>query len=108
MPGGDRTGPLGRGARTGRGLGYCSGYDDGGFFFGRGRALSRGRGFGRGMGTGRGFGRGIGFRSFPAEEPLPPRDTAPSKEDEKEYLKRTLGDLEEEIKSIKSRLKELD
>ncbi|NPA39927.1 MAG: DUF5320 domain-containing protein, partial [Thermodesulfobacteria bacterium] len=25
MPWGDRTGPLGMGPRTGRGLGYCSG-----------------------------------------------------------------------------------
>jgi hypothetical protein len=27
MPGGDRTGPLGTGPRTGRGLGYCGSYD---------------------------------------------------------------------------------
>lgn len=27
MPGGDRTGPLGRGPMTGRGAGYCSGFD---------------------------------------------------------------------------------
>lgn len=26
MPGGDGTGPLGRGPRSGRGAGYCSGY----------------------------------------------------------------------------------
>jgi hypothetical protein len=31
MPGGDRTGPLGVGPRTGRGLGYCCGYDRPGF-----------------------------------------------------------------------------
>ena len=38
MPGGDRTGPLGLGPRTGRGLGYCSGYNRPGFMsraFGR-------------------------------------------------------------------------
>ena len=39
MPGQDRTGPLGQGPLTGRGLGPC------------------GRGFGRGRG--RGFGRGV-------------------------------------------------
>jgi hypothetical protein len=27
MPWGDRTGPLGLGPRTGRGLEFCSGYD---------------------------------------------------------------------------------
>lgn len=27
MPGGDRTGPQGTGPRTGRGMGYCSGYN---------------------------------------------------------------------------------
>ena len=27
IPGGDRTGPTGAGPRTGRGLGYCNGYD---------------------------------------------------------------------------------
>jgi hypothetical protein len=31
MPGGDRTGPRGAGPRTGRGMGYCSGYDWPGF-----------------------------------------------------------------------------
>jgi len=54
MPGGDRTGPVGYGTRTGRGfLGYCSGYDSPEFTKGypRGR-----RGFGRGWS--RGFGRG--------------------------------------------------
>jgi hypothetical protein len=29
MPGGDRTGPLGQGPRTGRGAGYCSSYGRG-------------------------------------------------------------------------------
>ncbi len=38
MPGGDRTGPQSTGPRTGRGMGNCSGYDRGGFGFGRGGA----------------------------------------------------------------------
>ena len=52
MPGGDRTGPLGAGPRTGRGMGDCSGYDRpgfanqatvfrGGFGFGHGSAGAR-------------------------------------------------------------------
>ncbi|NJK86808.1 MAG: DUF5320 domain-containing protein [Bacteroidales bacterium] len=31
MAGGDRTGPLGQGSRTGRSLGFCSGYDTPGY-----------------------------------------------------------------------------
>jgi hypothetical protein len=31
MPGGDRTGPLGAGPMTGRGAGYCGGYDAPGY-----------------------------------------------------------------------------
>lgn len=44
MPGGDRTGPDGRGPRTGRDRGYCAG-------FGRPGSVSPGfrRGFGRRM-----------------------------------------------------------
>ncbi|ADQ15151.1 DUF5320 domain-containing protein [Halanaerobium hydrogeniformans] len=44
MPRGDRTGPEGRGQMTGRGLGFCAGYDEAGFTAdavpcGRGRAF---------------------------------------------------------------------
>lgn len=45
MPGGDHTGPLGQGPRTGRAAGYCAGYDMPGYmnpipgrgYWGRGR-----------------------------------------------------------------------
>ena len=55
MPRGDRTGPLGLGPRTGRGMGYCSGFGAPGY-------LNRGpgRGLGFGAGLGRGFGRWLG------------------------------------------------
>jgi len=56
MPRGDGTGPEGRGPRTGRGLGYCAGYDSPGFT--RGAPLGRGYGYGRGTGRGRGLGFG--------------------------------------------------
>ena len=49
MPGGDRTGPLGKGAMTGLGRGDCA--DDT-------TNLRRGFGFGRRRGFGAGFGRG--------------------------------------------------
>ena len=55
MPGGDRTGPMGKGPRSGRGAGYCGGAGGapsgagflsrmGGAFFGQGRG-SCGRGW---------------------------------------------------------------
>ncbi|MCK5017041.1 MAG: DUF5320 domain-containing protein [Candidatus Peribacteraceae bacterium] len=53
MPGGDGTGPIGKGRNTGRGKGYCEGFDKPGY-------TNQGPGFGRGMGFGRErFGRGI-------------------------------------------------
>lgn len=60
MPGGDRTGPLGMGPRTGRGAGYCRGYGMPGF---ANPMFGGGRGFGRGFGGGFGFGRGRGWRN---------------------------------------------
>jgi hypothetical protein len=56
MPGGDRTGPLGQGPMTGRGAGFCRGYDEPGFasrWSGRRGSAGRWGGFGGG-----GFGRG--------------------------------------------------
>lgn len=114
MPSGDRTGPLGYGSRTGRGLGYCSGYDSPGFT----KGYPRGRGFGRGRGRGfgRGFwGRGRGYwygntypepyyRPAPYERDIYPQ---PTKEEEKSYLENIVKDLEDELKSVKERLQEL-
>ena len=58
MPGGDRTGPRGMGAMTGRTAGYCAGFGFPGYanpITGRGFGM----GFGRGIGAwGRGFGGG--------------------------------------------------
>ncbi len=47
MPGGDGTGPLGRGAMSGRGMGVCAGAAPAGFGQGYGMGLGRRRGFGR-------------------------------------------------------------
>ncbi len=66
MPGGDRSGPEGRGPGTGRGLGVCNSnemrreyYDFpiSGRLFGRGFRRSGGRNRGGGFGRGRGSGR---------------------------------------------------
>lgn len=56
MPGGDGTGPLGQGSKTGRGLGNCTstpGTKRTFFGFGGGLGRGRGRGMGRGFGLGR-------------------------------------------------------
>jgi hypothetical protein len=46
MPWGDGTGPFGGGPRTGRGLGYCAGYDRPGYAWGGGGYVGRGGGRG--------------------------------------------------------------
>ena len=111
MPGGDRTGPRGLGSRTGRSLGYCSGYDSPGYTnpgFGRGFGRGLGRGFGRGL---RGRGRGFWWRDYrdPYYWPQAPFDVnpEPNKDEEKTYLEDLVKSLEEEIKTVKERLKEL-
>ena len=59
MPRGDKTGPGGMGPRTGRGAGYCSGYDMPGYA----HPFPRG-GYGRGWGRGRAPGMGRRWRRF--------------------------------------------
>ncbi len=106
MPGGDRTGPLGLGPRTGRALGYCAGYDSPGFT----RGIPRGgAGFGYGRGWGRGFGRGFWGhgRGFWRRGYYPDVYPVPTREEEKTYLENMVKDLEAELKAIKERLQEL-
>jgi hypothetical protein len=124
MPAGDRTGPWGLGSRTGRGLGYCSGYQAPGYMaagpgMGFGRGYGRGLGFGRGPGRGLGFGRGRGFRRFGAGRfwgyPIPPdvpygypgdiANVPPA--DEESYLAEEAGHLEEELGLIRKRMDEI-
>jgi hypothetical protein len=106
MPYGDGTGPVGKGPVTGRGFGFCQGFDH------PGNALGPGRGKGRGAGRGfnRGYGQGFGFRAgyshyvnygFP--EPV-----EYSPEREKEYLKNRIDSLEKTITSLKKRMNDLD
>ena len=49
MPGGDGTGPDGRGRKTGRGMGFCVGYPTPGYANHDGPRYGRGRDFGRGF-----------------------------------------------------------
>jgi hypothetical protein len=124
MPRGDRTGPQGAGPRTGRGMGYCSGYDVAGFmnpgpgagggtFFG-GLGLGRGRGraapgYGMGMAWGRGTGRGRGYSSFPYF-PYDPQTFTPaplSPEDEKRVIESQVAAMKSRIEAMEKRLSEL-
>ncbi len=129
MPWGDQTGPEGWGPRTGRALGYCSGYNSPGYTRGvprGGRGFGRGAGFGRGSGRGRGFGfgRGAGFArggfvrqapAYPAPAEAPATASVPasraydynyqySKEDEVADLKAEKRFIEDEMNAMKDAL----
>ncbi|MFA5125865.1 MAG: DUF5320 domain-containing protein [archaeon] len=89
MPRGDRTGPAGLGPMTGRGMGYCAGYNMPGYM-----NPCFGRGFGRGFGAGRGFGRR--FWTTPQE-----MIQAVKEPTEKELLSELKAEREEIDKAIK-------
>jgi hypothetical protein len=119
MPAGDATGPFGMGPRTGRSMGYCSGYDMPGWanwrptrrFFGRGWAP---RGFGRGRG-------GRGWRHWYYATGLPrwarwsassawsygPVAEPPSREEEMSALKDEAAWLKEQLDAINRRMDEM-
>jgi len=100
MPRGDGTGPAGQGSMTGRGMGFCAGFNVPGFMSG---------GFGRGMGRGLGMGRGRGFgwrartmQIMPIQQPA-----VITEKQEKEFLEQELSALKEEMREIEARIKEL-
>ena len=80
MPNRDKTGPMGQGPLTGRGLGPCG--------------QGTGRNFGRGFGCGRGFGRGLG-RYFGWNQPQ-------TEEEQKQSLVDYRKALEEELEDVKN------
>ncbi len=102
MPRGDRTGPWRAGPLTGRGAGYCAGYDTPGFadaapdrpFIGRGGRGRRNRFFANGLtGWERG---GMGYRPFgPA---------SPGAEDELRHLEQQADYLEKTLTGIRDRI----
>ena len=96
MPRGNETGPSGQGQMTGRGMGFCAGFDSPGFM---------NNGFGRGMG--RGFGRGDfawKTNAMPIQQTQP---AAITEKQEKQFLEQELSALKEEMKEIENRLKEI-
>lgn len=120
MPGGDRTGPMGMGPRTGRGAGYCAGAGAPGFvnrmvggFFGRGRGGGRGwrnmfhatglPGWARaGMGA-------VGAAAAPAA-PAPQAADAPTMAPQQELdaLKQQAQQAADVLESVQQRIRELE
>ncbi len=115
MPGGDRTGPRGLGSRTGRGMGYCAGYDAPGYTYGPGYGYGRGRGRGNVGGYGRGYGRGWAYREPIYPLPPPPTYAAPvyrsrvplEPVDKLTMLKQEKTYLESELEGISSALEDI-
>jgi hypothetical protein len=92
MPGGDRTGPMGAGAMTGRAAGFCAGYAAAGWVNTVG---GRGRGFwGRGCGRGRGRGYGLGIGRF-GQGPA-----TPTREHELEMLRQQATEIQRRIDEL--------
>jgi len=114
MPRGDRTGPMGMGPMTGRGLGLCSGSEAPGYANpAPGRGFGMGGGRGRGMGGGGGRGRRNmfyatgqpGWMRFGAY-PAPYQN--PDPEMEKQGLRNQAEALQSQLNMIKQRLDEID
>jgi len=126
MPRGDGTGPLGMGPRSGRGAGYCTGYDvvgyanpwpgrghfcRGGIFGGSG-VVEPGKGFrwrNWYNATGQPFwarGRQLSW-NWPQGQTPQYGSSQATNEAEIEYLKNEASILEDELKNIKERLENL-
>lgn len=78
MPRGDQTGPTGAGPMSGRGAGFCAGFNTAGF-------QNAGRGFG--------CGRGLGFR----------RNTQPVPNNEVNELKKQMIRIEQKLGELLNR-----
>ena len=125
MPAGDGTGPAGMGPMTGRGAGYCGGFDAPGWanwgpgrrFYGRGGPGMRGGRWG-GYGAGRGGGYRWQNRVYAAGMPpgarwgSPPAwaygaPEPPSREQEIDLLKDEAQWLKEQLDAINQRMESL-
>lgn len=108
MPWGDRTGPTGMGPMTGRGAGFCGGFQQPGAMtpgFGRGMGFGRGRCFGRGRGPG--FGRFWGTMPHHyAYGPGPGPGMSPNQE--KNMLQEEAKSLRDALSSIEKRIEDLE
>ena len=84
MPRLDRTGPMGMGPTTGKGMGLC-----------------RAEGYGPGLGWGRGYGRTMCGWFYRKYQTMP-------KDERKELLKEEIQDLKQELEMVEEELRELE
>ena len=118
MPAGDGTGPRGMGRMTGRGAGYCGGFDAPGW-----ANAMPGRGLGMGWGRGRGwrhqyyatgvpgwgrFGYAPAWGGTPPAAPYGPYAPAPTPEQETGFLRSQAEMLKKELDAISQRIAELE
>jgi hypothetical protein len=105
MPGFDRSGPIGQGSQTGRGMGKCNpDVTSTEQFYGFGRGMGCRRGFAAGCGgTGRGWGRGANYLGPVAGNSRP---VAPASE--QETLKTQADQLQQALAAIQQRLDALE
>jgi len=119
MPGGDRTGPMGAGPRTGRGMGYCTGFGVPGFM---NRPGVWGWFTGWIQGCRRGGGRGYrhwfyrtgltGWQraamGWPAWGGVVPPVGTTSPQDELNILRKQAEELSQTLKEVQQRIEELE
>lgn len=95
MPRKDKSGPMGYGPKTGRGLGLCNGQQDSGNLNMPGRGFGSGyrhqRGFGRGMGSG----RRAGWGCF---------DQPPTRQEKRSVLEHQATALQNKLDDVKQQL----
>jgi hypothetical protein len=114
MPRGDRSGPMGMGPKTGRGAGFCAGFDSPGY---ENPTPQYGMGWGGGGRRRRQRGRGFGpqFAGGPANwtQPGIGQQTAPlpqtdDRDDEKQNLQDQAQSLQALLGAINERLERLE
>ncbi|RLD39553.1 MAG: hypothetical protein DRI74_00480 [Bacteroidetes bacterium] len=101
MPRGDRTGPNGAGAMSGRRMGFCVGNNVPGFLSDETNFRGQwGFGFRHGYGRGAYQGGGYGFRNTRGLFPSEPIDKKSLLENQIESLKSQLKELESQFKNL--------
>jgi hypothetical protein len=98
MPRGDGTGPMGAGPRTGRGLGYCNGFDRPGYG-NPAPALRGGLGF-RNGGMGRGWRHRFYATGIPGWVPPAPEQEIADFKAQAEWLKKQLDVVQKHIDEL--------
>ncbi|MDD2236697.1 MAG: DUF5320 domain-containing protein [Kiritimatiellae bacterium] len=120
MPRGNGTGPGGMGPMTGRGAGFCAGYNTPGYAQGSGFGGGGGRGAGMGYGRGAGMGYGRGGGGFGRRNQFNATgmpgwvrggwapNAAPVAQDELAMLKQQAEYFGAEMEGIQARIQELE